>query len=128
MAAFVNFEAVEDNADDVIDVDEDEEVYKNVSDGDLIDDENNFDENVEDYYAFTNISRGVKNAMQDYFTDFDYSQEANNYCPDDYNPSEEIIDEFKDSAKKVKDFKCTLLIRQGFERIDSFYYAILYAI
>ena len=128
MAAFVNFEAVEDNADDVIDVDEDEEVYKNVSDGDLIDDENNFDENVEDYYAFTNISRGVKSTMQDYFTDFDYSQETNNYCPDDYDPSEEMIDEFKDSAKKVKDFKCTLLIRQGLERIDSFYYAILYAI
>ena len=30
--------------------------------------------------------------------------------------------------KKVKDFKCTLLIPEGFENINSFYYAILYAI
>ena len=59
MADFVNFEAVKDNADDdVIDVDgENEDVYKNVSDGDFIDDENKFDENVEDYYAFANVSK-----------------------------------------------------------------------
>ena len=66
--------------------------------------------------------------MQDPFIDFNYSQEANDYCLYDYDPSEEIIDEFKDSAKKVTDFKHTLLILQGFENIDSFYYAILYAI
>ena len=59
MADFVNFEAVKDNADDdVIDVDEEnEDLYKNVSDGDFIDDENKFDENVEDYYAFANVSK-----------------------------------------------------------------------
>ena len=56
--------------------------------------------------------------MEDFFIDIDYSQETNNYCLDDYNPSEEIIDEFKDSAKKIKDFKRTLLIPQGFENID----------
>ena len=128
MAEFVNFEAVEDNVDDVVDVDEGQEVYKNVSDGDFIDDENNFDVNVENYYAFTNVSRSVENATQDSFINFGYSQEANNYCTGDYDPSEEIIDEFKDSAKKVEDFKHTLLIPQGFENIDSFYYAILYAI
>ena len=66
--------------------------------------------------------------MQDSFIDLDYSQEANSYCPDDYDPSEEIIDKFKESAKKVEDFKRTLLILQGFENIDSFYCAILYAI
>ena len=63
--------------------------------------------------------------MQDSFIDFDYSQEANNYCPDGYDPTEEIIDEFNDSAKKIKDFKHTLLIPI---HIDSFYYATLYAI
>ena len=47
MAEFVNFEAVEDNFGHVINVDEDEEVYKSVSDGDFIDDENDFNENVE---------------------------------------------------------------------------------
>ena len=123
MAEFVNFEAVEDNVDDVIDVDEGQEMYKNVSDGDFIDDENNFDENVEDYYAFTNVSRSVENAIQDSFINFGYSQEVNNYCKDDHDPSEEIIDEFKDSAKKVEDFKHTLLIPQGFENI---LYAVRY--
>ena len=45
--------------------------------------------------------------MQDYFIDFDYSQETHDYYPDDYDPSEEIIGEFRDSAKKVEDFKHT---------------------
>ena len=66
--------------------------------------------------------------MQDSFIDSDYSQETNNYCSDDYDPSEEIIDEFKDSAKKFQDFKRTLLITHNFEIIDSLHYAILYAI
>ena len=35
-------------------------MYKNASDGDFIYDENNFDKNVEDYYAFTNVSRSVE--------------------------------------------------------------------
>ena len=47
--------------------------------------------------------------MQDSFIDFDYSQEANNYCPNDCNPNKEIIDEFKDSAKKVEDFNRTAI-------------------
>ena len=61
-----------------------------------------------------------EDAMQYSFIDFDYSQE-------DYS-SEEISDEFKDSAKKVEDFKRTVLIPQGFEDIDSLYYVILYTI
>ena len=77
-------------------------MYKNVSHGDFIDDENDFDENVEDY------SRSVKDAMQVTFINFYYSQEPNNYCLDDCNPSEKIIDEFKDSAKRIEDFKHTL--------------------
>ena len=104
MADFVNFEAIEDNIDDsVVDLNEEnEDVYEDVSDGNFIDDEKDFDVNVEDYYAFTNVSRCIEDAMQDSFIDFDYSQEANNYCLDDYDPSEEIINEFKNSAKKVE--------------------------
>ena len=64
--------------------------------------------------------------MQDSFIAFGYSQEANNYCPEDYDPNNEIIVEFKDSAKKVDDFESTLLIPHGFENINSFYYALLY--
>ena len=93
-----------------------------------INDENDFDENLENYYAFTNANRSVEDAMQDSFIHFDYSQEANNCCPDDYNSNKKIADEFKDSSKKVEDFKHTLLTPQGFENIDSFYYALLYAI
>ena len=52
--------------------------------------------------------------MQDSFIDFDYSQKANNYCPDDYDPSKEITEKFKDSAKMVEDFKSNILIPQGF--------------
>ena len=81
MTEFVNFEAVENNVHDIIDVDECEEMYENLSDGDFIEDENNdFDENIEDYYAFTNVSRSVEDSMLSSFINFDYSQEANNYC------------------------------------------------
>ena len=66
--------------------------------------------------------------MQDSFIDFDYSQEVNNYFPEDYDLNNEIIDEFQDSSKKVDDFKITLLILQSFEIMDSFYYALLYTI
>ena len=47
--------------------------------------------------------------MQDSSIDLDYSQEANNYCPEDYDLNNEIIDESKDSQKKAEDFKNTLL-------------------
>ena len=127
MADFINFEAVEDSNIDDINVDE-QNMSEKVSDVDFIDNENDFDENVEDYYAFTNVNRSVEDAMQDSFIGFDYSQESNNYCPHDYNPSKEMIDEFKNSAKKIEDFKRTLLILQSFENIDSFYYALLYVI
>ena len=63
--------------------------------------------------------------MRDSFIDFDYSQEANNYCLEDYDPNNQLIDKFKDSRKKVEDFKSTPLIPEGFENID---YSILYAI
>ena len=81
MTEFVNFEAVENNVHDITDVDECEEMYENLSDGDFVEDENNdFDENIEDYYAFTNVSRSVEDSMLSSFINFDYSQEANNYC------------------------------------------------
>ena len=66
--------------------------------------------------------------MQSSFIDFDYSQEVNNYCPDDYGPSDDVIDKFKDSSKKVNDFKNTVLIPHGLENKDSFYFDLLFAI
>ena len=43
--------------------------------------------------------------MQDSFIEFGYSQEADYYCLDDHDTCEEITDEFKNSSKKVGDFK-----------------------
>ena len=34
----------------------------------------NFDDNVEDYYAFTNICRSAEDAMQDSFLELDSSE------------------------------------------------------
>ena len=101
MADFVNFEAVDDS--NIDEIDDKQIISENVSDVDFIDDENDFDENLEDYYAFTNVSRSYEDPMQDSFIDFDWSQEANNYCMDDYDPTKETIDKFKYSAKRVED-------------------------
>ena len=100
----------------------------NVSDIDDFIDDTNYDESVEPYYVFTNVNRCLEDAVQDSFDDFYFTQEANSYCPDDYDPSDDVIDEFKDSAKKVDDFKSTLLIPHGLENIDSFYFALTFAI
>ena len=98
MADFVNFEAVEDSNIDEIGVGDEQIISENVSDIDFIDNQSDFDENVEDFYAFTNVIRSYEDAMQDSFIDFDWSQEANNYCTDYYDPTNETTDEFKDSA------------------------------
>ena len=121
MANFVNFEAVDDNNN--YDSNAETELDANTSDVEFIDDENDFNESVETYYAFTNVNRCLEDALQDSFTDFGYSQESNNYCPDDYHPSDDVIDECKDSSKKVNDFRSTILILQGLENKDSFYFA-----
>ena len=65
--------------------------------------ETEIDNNVEDYYAFTNVCRSVEDAMQDSFLESDSSEcqskEVSNYCNDNYNPNSEHFDEFRDSAK-----------------------------
>ena len=66
--------------------------------------------------------------MQDALIDLDYSQEANNYSRDGYDLGVDVIDQFKESTKKVNDFKNTLVIPYGPENKDSFYYALLYAV
>ena len=78
--------------------------------------------------VFTNVNRRLEDAIQDSFIDFDYSQEANNYCPDDYDRSDDVIDEFKHSTKNVNDLKSTLLISHGLENKDSFHFVLLFAI
>ena len=61
MADFINFEA-----DDVDDVDDNfiDKCDPDASDNEFIGDETQFDDNVEDYYAFTNVCKSVEHAMQ----------------------------------------------------------------
>ena len=124
MADFVEFEVALDDNDNNDDYNSEAE-DTNVSDIDDFIDGINYDESVEHDYAFANVNRHLEDAVQD---DFDFSQEANNYCCDNYDPSDDVIDEFKDSAKQVDAFKSTLLILHGLENIHSFYFALLFAI
>ena len=107
MTDFLDFEAVKDSNVNEID-DTEENLVEDMIDDDFIGDENEFHESFTGYYAFKNVIRSVEDAMQDSFIDFDYSREAKDYCPEDYDQINEIIDEFKDSGKKVEDFKSTL--------------------
>ena len=69
---------------------------------DFIDDENEFNESVANYYAFTNVGRSVEDAMKDSFIDFDYSQEASNYFLKHYDRKNEVMDMFKDCEIRLR--------------------------
>ena len=106
MSEFVDFEAVDEDGESMIDENERGE-SATVSDNEFIDD-TEYSESVEDYHAFTNVSRDYCEAVEDSFSDFDYDQESNNYC----NKNEfcdSRIDEFKNSKKKIDEFKSTLV-------------------
>ena len=76
MDDFVDFEAVDNN--DNYNSEDEADDDTNVNDVEFIDN-SNYDENVETYYAFTNVNRRLEDAVQVSFDDFDFSQEANNY-------------------------------------------------
>ena len=56
-----------------------------------------YTENVENYYAFENVSREYDDATGDSFAGFDFLQNQSNYCSDD-----EICNKFKDFNKRLK--------------------------
>ena len=63
-----------------------------------------YDENVENYRAFYNVSRDYDDAINDSLSGFDFSQEATNYCSD--NEIEEVVvDKFKGLKKKLMSLK-----------------------
>ena len=101
MTDFINFEA-----DDVDDDFTDGCELQTVSDNEFIDDETEIDNNLEDYYAFTNVFRSAEDAMQDSFLDSDSSEsqlnEVSNYCNDNYDPKSEQIDEFRVSVNELR--------------------------
>ena len=72
------------------------------SDREFIDDAE-YDEIVENYRAFDNVSRDYNDAVNDSLSGFDFPQEATNYCSDN-EIEEEVVDNFKDSKKKVDKF------------------------
>ena len=96
MADFVLSEAeVEDNVHNDMSIVSEERQ----SDTEFIDDAE-YDEGVENYHAFDNVSRDYNDAINDSLSGFDFSQEAANYCSD--NEIEDVVvDDFKDSKKKV---------------------------
>ena len=69
MVEFVGFQAVDDN--DNYDSNAKTELDANIIDVEFINDENDFNKSVETYYAFTNVSRHLEDAMQNSFIDFD---------------------------------------------------------
>ena len=101
MTDFIIFEA--DDVDDVNDDFIDECEPQTVNDNEFINDETQIDDNVEDYYAFTNVCRSVEDAMQDSFLEWDSSEsqpnDMSNYCNDNYDPNFEQMSKFRDSAK-----------------------------
>ena len=78
-----------------------------------------YDENVENYQAFDNVSRDYDDAINDSLSDFDFSQEATNYCQDN-EIEEAVVDNFNDSKKKGDEFKKTLVNPHGDDNSDSF--------
>ena len=125
MYQFVCFEAAEDN--DYVSLENESCEGETMSDTDVdFIDDTEYNESVENFYAFENVSREYDVAIGDFFVGFDFSQEPSDYCSDNEICNEVI--EFKDSKKKVKEFDKTLINPQGDENVDSLFYAILYAI
>ena len=86
------------------------------------------EQDVSEYYGFTNVLRQYDNAIQDSFSDFDFNQEANNYCNDDDDLQNLEVGEFKNYKFRVEKFEKTLLNPQGLNNENSFFYSILFAI
>ena len=128
MSQFLLCEAIDENGNhvddegDILEIEESE----TVSDNEFIDD-TEFDESVEEHYAFTNVTRNYTEAVEDSFSDFGFDQEPNNYCNE--NEVHDLpIDDFKDYKKKIDSFTETLINPQGLNNKDSFYYSILFTI
>ena len=94
------------------------------SDREFIDDAE-YDEIVENYRAFDNVSRDYNDAVNDSLSGFDFPQEATNYCSDN-EIEEEVVDNFKDAEKKVDKFKKTLVNPHGDDNSDSLFFLQFY--
>ena len=98
MAEYLNFAAETD--------DDEEDEYagdeNNVSDNFV--DGNDYDEPLKELYTFENVTRNAEVAINETLSyNFD-SQEANNYCREDFDITSKQIEEFCDSQTKVAEF------------------------
>ena len=82
-------------------------------------DDTEYDKSVENHRAFDNVSRDYNDAINDSLSDFDFSQEATNYCQEN-EIEEAVVDNFKDSKKKGDEFKKTLVNPHGDNNSDYF--------
>ena len=99
MSQFVCFEAAEDNDDVTLENESFEGETMSDTDAHFIND-TEYNESVENYYAFGNVSREYDDAIGDSFAGFDFSREPSNYCSDDKICNE--VTEFKYSKKRLK--------------------------
>ena len=87
-------------------------------------DDAEYDKSVENHRAFDNVSRDYNDAINDSLSGFDFSQEVTNYYSDN-EIEEEVVDDFKDSKKKVDEFKETLVNPHGHDNSDFFFFFFL---
>ena len=95
-AEFINFEAVAEDGDEVDEYVSDD---NNVSDNFI--DDNDYDESFEELYTFENVTITVQDAINEILSYAFDSEEANNYCHEDFDITSEQIEEFHDSQTKV---------------------------
>ena len=93
-----------------------------VSDDEFID---NTEQQESGYFYFTNVTRTYDDVMRDVGNIDDL--EARHYFDSDEEEQEEL-NEFPKFETKVKLFRESLINPHGLENLDSFFYAILYAI
>ena len=118
MSQFVCFQMAEYNDDVTLENESSEGENMSDTDVDFIDD-TEYNESVENYYMFENVSREYDDAIGDSFAGFDFSQEPSNYCSDDEICNE--VTELKVSKKKVEELNKTLLNPEGDKNVDSFF-------
>ena len=122
IAEYINFEA------EAEDGNEDEYVSDENNVSDNIIDDNDYDEPFEELYTFENVTRNTQDALNETLSYAFDSQEANNYCSEDFDITSEQIEEFHDSQTKVDEFKKTLLSPYLLLTPDAFYNSTAFAI
>ena len=122
MAENINFEAEADDNEEDEYVSDDNNVSNN-----FIDD-NDYDELFEELYTFEDVTGNAQNAINETLSYKFDSQEANNYCREDFDTTSEQIEEFRDSQRKVEEFLKTLLSPYLSLSPDAFYNSIVFAI